>query len=137
MYIQSSSQGYSKLVWAMVGLDSTGGVLVSMLLKYASNTLKNFAAPLGIIINVLLTRYRQEQHMFIYIYIYMYVCMYIYIERESKYASNTLKNFALVSSSTCCSRVAGKNSTHSFIYIYTCMYVCIYREREHVRVQHT
>jgi len=31
-----------------------------------------------------------------------------------------------VSSSTCCSRVTGKNSTCSFIYIYTCMYVCIY-----------
>lgn len=52
------AQGYSKLVWAMVGLDSTGGVLVSLLLKYTSSTLKNFAAPLGIILNCLLSRYR-------------------------------------------------------------------------------
>ena len=47
-------QGYSPPVVAMVGLDSLGGILVSLLLKHASTTLKNFAAPLGIILNALL-----------------------------------------------------------------------------------
>jgi hypothetical protein len=41
----------------MVGLDSMGGVLVSLLLKYTSSTLKNFAAPFGIILNCLFMRY--------------------------------------------------------------------------------
>jgi len=47
-------QGYSPWVWAMVGLDSFGGILVSLLLKYSTATLKNFAAPIGIILNSLL-----------------------------------------------------------------------------------
>lgn len=51
-------QGYTRLVWAMLLLDSVGGVLVSLLLKYTTATLKNFAAPLGIIINMLLSRLR-------------------------------------------------------------------------------
>ena len=44
----------------MVTLDSAGGMLVSMLLKYTSATLKNFAAPLGIILNILLSRLRAK-----------------------------------------------------------------------------
>ena len=40
-------QGYSSTVWAMVSLDSLGGLLVSALLKYTTATLKNFAAPIG------------------------------------------------------------------------------------------
>ena len=50
-------QGYTPSVWAMVGLDSLGGLLVSMLLKFTTATLKNFAAPIGIIVNCLLSRY--------------------------------------------------------------------------------
>mmetsp|Transcript_45941 Transcript_45941/g.144477 ORF Transcript_45941/g.144477 Transcript_45941/m.144477 type:complete len:98 (+) Transcript_45941:979-1272(+) len=50
-------QGYSPLAYAMVGFDSTGGVLVSLLLKHTSNSLKNFASPLGIILNCLIARY--------------------------------------------------------------------------------
>lgn len=50
-------QGFSKLVWAMIALDSTNGLLVSALLKYTSAVLKNFAAPLGIICNFLISRY--------------------------------------------------------------------------------
>ena len=50
-------QGYNRLVWSMVVLDSTGGLLVSWLLKYTSTMLKNFAAPLGIIINCLIARF--------------------------------------------------------------------------------
>lgn len=50
-------QGYSAVVWAMVMLDGCGGLLVSILLKYTSSMLKNFAAPLGIILNCLLSRY--------------------------------------------------------------------------------
>jgi len=53
-------QGYTPLVWSMVTLDSAGGMLVSMLLKYTSATLKNFAAPLGIILNILLSRLRSK-----------------------------------------------------------------------------
>ena len=53
-------QGYTPLVWSMVTLDSAGGMLVSMLLKYTSATLKNFAAPLGIILNILLSRLRAK-----------------------------------------------------------------------------
>ena len=41
----------------MVSLDSFGGILVSMLLKFTTSTLKNFAAPLGIILNCLFSRY--------------------------------------------------------------------------------
>ena len=54
------SQGYTPSVWAMVGLDSLGGLLVSMLLKYSSATMKNFAAPIGIILNCLLSFYRDK-----------------------------------------------------------------------------
>ena len=50
-------QGYTPGVWAMVSLDSVGGILVSMLLKYTTAMLKNFAAPIGIILNCLLSRY--------------------------------------------------------------------------------
>jgi len=50
-------QGYTPQVWLMVLLDSCGGLLVSMLLKYTSTLLKNFASPLGIILNCLLSRY--------------------------------------------------------------------------------
>ena len=50
-------QGYNPAVWAMVSLDSVGGILVSMLLKYTTAMLKNFAAPIGIILNCLLSRY--------------------------------------------------------------------------------
>ena len=53
-------QGYTPIVWGMVSLDSAGGMLVSMLLKYASATLKNFAAPLGIILNILLAHMRRK-----------------------------------------------------------------------------
>jgi len=41
----------------MVCFDSTGGLLVSLLLKHTSNSLKNFASPLGIILNCLIARY--------------------------------------------------------------------------------
>ena len=50
-------QGYTRNVWAMVTLDSAGGILVSMLLKYTTAMLKNFAAPIGIILNCLLAKY--------------------------------------------------------------------------------
>lgn len=50
-------QGFSKLVWAMIALDSANGLMVSALLKYTSVVLKNFAAPLGIICNFLISRY--------------------------------------------------------------------------------
>jgi len=53
-------QGYTPLVWAMVALDAGGGLLVSMLLKYSSATMKNFAAPIGIILNCLLSFYRDK-----------------------------------------------------------------------------
>ena len=50
-------QGYTPIVWGMITLDSLGGLLVSILLKYTSSMLKNFAAPLGIILNVIFSRY--------------------------------------------------------------------------------
>ena len=50
-------QGYTADVWAMVSLDSAGGLLVSMLLKYTTAMLKNFAAPIGIILNCVLQKY--------------------------------------------------------------------------------
>ena len=53
-------QGYTPGVWAMVSLDSAGGILVSMLLKYTTAMLKNFAAPIGIILNCLLSRYSKD-----------------------------------------------------------------------------
>ena len=41
----------------MVALDSMGGLLVSLLLKHTTSALKNFGAPIGIIVNCLLSRY--------------------------------------------------------------------------------
>jgi len=59
-------QGYSPWVWAMVGLDSFGGILVSLLLKYSTATLKNFAAPIGIILNSLLQVSCSLRHQTVY-----------------------------------------------------------------------
>uniref|UniRef100_A0A7S4BPF5 Sugar phosphate transporter domain-containing protein n=2 Tax=Chrysotila carterae TaxID=13221 RepID=A0A7S4BPF5_CHRCT len=50
-------QGFSRVVWATVTLDASNGLLVSALLKYTSAVLKNFAAPLGIILNFFISRY--------------------------------------------------------------------------------
>jgi len=50
-------QGYSPVVCSMVALDSMGGLLVSLLLKHTTSALKNFGAPIGIIVNCLLSRY--------------------------------------------------------------------------------
>jgi len=47
-------QGYTPVVWSMVGFDSMQGLLVSLLLKHTTSALKNFGAPIGIIVNCLL-----------------------------------------------------------------------------------
>jgi len=50
-------QGYTPVVWSMVAFDSMGGLLVSLLLKHTTSALKNFGAPIGIIVNCLLERF--------------------------------------------------------------------------------
>ena len=43
--------GYTPVVWATVGLQAVGGLLVAMCITYANNVTKNFAASLSIVVN--------------------------------------------------------------------------------------
>lgn len=48
-------QGYSPLVWAVVAINSIGGLMVAVVVKYADNILKGFATSLAIIFSSLLS----------------------------------------------------------------------------------
>lgn len=50
-------QGYTPLVWSVVGQVGLGGLLVAMVVKYADNILKGFATSLSIIVSGLLSIY--------------------------------------------------------------------------------
>ncbi len=43
--------GYNCVVWAVILLQASGGLLVAMVVKYADNILKGFATSLSIIIS--------------------------------------------------------------------------------------
>ena len=50
-------QGYSPLVWTVIGIQSGGGLLVAVVMKYADNILKGFATSVSIILSSVLSVY--------------------------------------------------------------------------------
>lgn len=44
-------QGYNKITWIVISLQAFGGILVAVVIKYADNILKSFAASLSIILS--------------------------------------------------------------------------------------
>lgn len=49
--------GYHKLVWAIIAMQAFGGLLVGVVVKYADNILKGFAAAVSIVISCILSVY--------------------------------------------------------------------------------
>lgn len=47
--------GYTDLVWLAIGVQSAGGLLVAMVVKYADNILKGFATSSAIILSCLIS----------------------------------------------------------------------------------
>jgi UDP-sugar transporter A1/2/3 len=47
--------GYDSLVWLVIILQSLGGLLVAVVVKYADNILKGFAASLAIVVSCLVS----------------------------------------------------------------------------------
>jgi len=45
-------QGYNKFTWIVISLQAFGGILVAIVIKYADNILKSFAASLSIVLSV-------------------------------------------------------------------------------------
>ena len=43
--------GYHKLVWAIIGMQAFGGLLVGVVVKYADNILKGFSAAVSIVVS--------------------------------------------------------------------------------------
>ncbi|KAH9258904.1 hypothetical protein BASA81_002968 [Batrachochytrium salamandrivorans] len=48
-------QGYSALVWSVVGVQSFGGLLVAVVVKYADNILKGFATSIATVLSTLVS----------------------------------------------------------------------------------
>ena len=49
--------GYHKLVWVIIALQAFGGLLVGVVVKYADNILKGFAAAVSIVVSCVLSVY--------------------------------------------------------------------------------
>jgi len=49
--------GYNKLVWTNIVVQSSGGLLVAVVIKYADNILKGFATSIAIIVSCLASAY--------------------------------------------------------------------------------
>lgn len=49
--------GYNKLVWLNIVIQSSGGLLVAIVIKYADNILKGFATSIAIIVSCLASAY--------------------------------------------------------------------------------
>jgi solute carrier family 35 (UDP-sugar transporter), member A1/2/3 len=49
--------GYNKLVWTNIVIQSSGGLLVAVVIKYADNILKGFATSIAIIVSCLASAY--------------------------------------------------------------------------------
>lgn len=49
--------GYHKLVWLIIAMQAFGGLLVGVVVKYADNILKGFAAAVGIVISCVVSVY--------------------------------------------------------------------------------
>ncbi|GAB6027094.1 hypothetical protein CHUAL_013816 [Chamberlinius hualienensis] len=50
-------QGYLSITWVVISLQAFGGILVAVVIKYADNILKSFAASLSIILSVVFSFY--------------------------------------------------------------------------------
>ncbi|XP_029970553.1 solute carrier family 35 member A3b isoform X1 [Salarias fasciatus] len=48
-------QGYNRITWTVVTLQALGGLVVAVVIKYADNILKGFAASLSIILSTLIS----------------------------------------------------------------------------------
>lgn len=48
-------QGYSLLVWTVVGLQALGGIMVALVVKYADSVLKGFATSVSIVVSFVLS----------------------------------------------------------------------------------
>eukprot|EP00731_Ephydatia_muelleri_P020429 Em0013g156a len=48
-------QGYSMLVWIVILLQALGGLVIAMVMKYADNILKGFAASISIVLSCLVS----------------------------------------------------------------------------------
>lgn len=49
-YISTFYDGFTQLVWGLVFIQSAGGIIVSLVMKYADNILKSFCTAISIII---------------------------------------------------------------------------------------
>ena len=49
--------GYHKVVWAIIAMQAFGGLLVGVVVKYADNILKGFAAAVSIVISSVVSVY--------------------------------------------------------------------------------
>ena len=49
--------GYHKLVWAIIGMQTFGGLLVGVVVKYADNILKGFSAAVSIVVSCIASVY--------------------------------------------------------------------------------
>ena len=49
--------GYSTLVWIVISMQAFGGLLVAVVVKYADNILKGFAASFSIIVSCIVSVY--------------------------------------------------------------------------------
>ena len=47
--------GYSPMVWIVVIVQAVGGLIVALVVKYADNVLKTFAASFGIVISCIIS----------------------------------------------------------------------------------
>lgn len=47
--------GYSPMVWLVVIVQAVGGLIVALVVKYADNVLKTFAASFGIVISCIIS----------------------------------------------------------------------------------
>lgn len=47
--------GYDFVVWIIIGLQSLGGIMVAVVIKYADNILKGFATSAAIVVTCILS----------------------------------------------------------------------------------
>jgi UDP-sugar transporter A1/2/3 len=81
-------QGYTSLVWMVVMLQSVGGLLVAVVIKYADNILKGFATSLSIVLSCILSIYLFDFHVsFLFMCGATMVCAAVYLYGTNPYAA--------------------------------------------------
>ena len=55
-------QGYTPYTWATILLQSTGGLIVALVVKYADNILKGFATSLSVILSAVASVFLFDFH---------------------------------------------------------------------------